>query len=88
MTPTAGGDIRRHPGTVLKSVILVETLENINYATFYEHLIRDLQDLARQVECLKKTAFRVCQTSWVMEGQLGEKHSHLIEYFDSQRVNL
>ena len=91
MTPTAGGDIGRHPGTRSQVYHLGRNpLENINYVARYEHLMRDLQDLcARQgrvfeEDCVSRLSNKLGdgKDSW------GEKHSHLIEYFDSQRVNL
>jgi len=91
MTPTAGGDIGRHPGTRSQVHHLGGSpLQNVNYIARYEHLMRDLRDLCAR----KGGAFETDCTSRLSnklgdgKGVEGERHTQLIEYFDSQRVNL
>merc|ERR1719198_1970474 len=93
MTPTAGGDIGRHPGTRSQIHHLGSNpLQNVNYIARYEHLMRDLHDLCTRKGGMFETetdcATRLSNKLGNGKGAGGERHTELIEYFDSQRVNL
>lgn len=91
MTPTAGGDIGRHPGTRPHLFQFGGNgLSKINYVARYEHLMRDLNDLCQKHGNLFSPGCesRLANKLGNSETQGNGIHSKLIKYFDSERVNL
>jgi|TARA_B110000208_G_scaffold173005_1_gene216485 hypothetical protein len=92
MTPTAGGDIGRHPGTRSQEWHLTNSQSQllVDYVARYDHLKVDLLKICQKVK--QKDASIPCSADALLAKTVqplkGENHEHIMKYFSSDRVNL
>lgn len=88
MTPTAGGDIGRHPGSRSQKWHLYDQNDHllVNYVARYDNLQQDMLKICDSIECDKKM-MKVLKNKDQAAMQ-GEDHEHVMKYFKSERVNL
>ena len=92
MTPTAGGDIGRHPGTrgqrwQLNGGGSGEGSLLVQYVARYEHLEKDLTQVCVYAKKIDVTI--VCDVKQMKKIKIeNENHEMIMKYFSSDRVNL